>query len=96
MRIKLAVQALSSSVARGMELHDQNTKEQTRKYIEACETVWLVFNDNMKLDTVNDEQFQKLDEVVSFFDEWKVGIDNIYPTKAEQAKHFMTGKKCSI
>ena len=90
MRVKLAVQALSSSVARDMELHDQNTTEQTRKYIKACETAWLVFNDNKKLDTVNDERFQKLDEVVSFFDEWKVEIDNTYPTKAEQAKHFIT------
>ena len=90
MRVKLAVQALSSSVARDMELHDQNTTEQTRKYIKACETAWLVFNDNKKLDTVNDERFQKLDEVVSFFDEWKVEIDNTYPRKAEQAKHFIT------
>ena len=48
------------------------------------------FNDNKKLDTVNDERFQKLDEVVSYFDEWKVEIDNTHPTKAEQAKHFMT------
>ena len=54
-RVKLAVQALSSSVARDIELHDQNTTGQTRKYIKACETAWLVFNDNKKLDTVNDE-----------------------------------------
>ena len=90
MRVKLAVQALSSSVARDMELHDQNTTEQTTKYIKACETAWFAFNDNKKLDTVNDERFRKLDEVVSFFDEWKVEIDNTYPTKAEQAKHFIT------
>ena len=34
-RVKLAVQALSSPIARDMDLHDQNATEQTRKYIKA-------------------------------------------------------------
>ena len=59
-----------------VKLAVQNRTEQTRKYIEACETAWLVFSENKKLDTVNDKQFQKLDEVVPFFDEWEVEIDN--------------------
>ena len=90
MRVKLAVQSLSAAVAREIELNNHNDTEKTRQYIKACEQVWTVFNDNKPLDRTEDVRFQQLNEAVSFIVNWRANIEDVYGTKSEQAKHFIT------
>ena len=49
-----------------------------------------VFNDNKPLDRTEDVRFQQLNEAVSFFVNWRANIEDVYGTKSEQAKHFIT------
>ena len=79
MRIKVAGQASSSSVARNMELHDQNAMNRPESKSKHVKQLGLC----KRLDTVNNGLFQVFDEVVSFVDDWEFEIDNTYPTKAE-------------
>ena len=70
MRVKLAVETLSTKVANEMEACEKDATEQTRRYIRICEKFWKAFNDLRPLNTVDDGRISELDEVVKYFKDW--------------------------
>ena len=90
MRVKLAVQTLSTKVTNEMEECENETTEQTRKYIKVCEKFWTVFNNPKPLKTIEDNRIVELDEVVKYFEEWRLWLTQIYPTKTEQSQHYIS------
>ena len=54
MRVKLAVQTLSTKVIKEMEECENEATEQTRHYLKMCEVFWNVFNDPTPIRSVND------------------------------------------
>ena len=90
MRVKLAVETLSTKVANEMEACENDATEQTRRYIRICEKFWKAFNDPRPLNTVDDGRISELDEVVKYFKDWGAWLAKKFPTKSEQSDHFIS------
>ena len=73
-----------------MEACENDTTEQTRKYIRICEKFWKAFNDPRPLNTVDDGRISELYEVVKYFKDWGAWLAKKFPTKSEQSDHFIS------
>ena len=89
MRVKLAVDILSSAVSNEMHLNDNIETVETQRYIEECEKLWNIFNSMDPVRSDNDPRLQELLEGLSYFTLWKSDLSRIYITKKEQAAHFI-------
>lgn len=89
MRVKLAVQTLSSKVAADMSKFENDATSSTQEYINNCEKFWKVFNDSKPIRNENDARIQMLDEVLGYFLEWKESLPHLYHTKSEEGLHFI-------
>lgn len=89
MRVKLAVQTLSSKVVADMSKFENDATSSTQEYIINCEKFWRVFNDSKPIRNENDARIQMLDEVLGYFLEWKESLPHLYHTKSEQGLHFI-------
>ena len=89
MRVKLAVDVLSSAVSNEMHLNDNIETVETQRYIEECEKLWNIFNSMDPVRSDNDPKLQELLEGLSYFTLWKSDLSRIYRTKKEQAAHFI-------
>lgn len=90
MRVKLAVQTLSTKVANEMQECEYEATEETRNYIKTCEKFWNVFNDPKPLNRIEDRRISQLDEVIKYFKDWKSWLCTQYKTKAMQSQHFIS------
>ena len=90
MRVKLAVETLSLKVANEMEASDCEATKQTRRYITNCDTFWNVFNDPKPLKSPDDSRIKDLENVVKYFEDWKIWLSEKFKTKAQQAQHFIS------
>ena len=89
MRVKLAVQTLSSKVQAEMQSSDNNVTLATQEYISMCDNFWNVFNSSKPL-TTNCDEITKLDDVVNYFTDWQKNLGVFAKIKAEQAKYFVS------
>ncbi|KAL9978118.1 hypothetical protein ACROYT_G015603 [Oculina patagonica] len=89
MRVKLAVQTLSSKVADEMSKFENNDTLSTQEYIVQCEKFWKVFNDQTPIRVETDVRIHMLEEVLAYFVEWKESLPAMYDTKSEQGQHFI-------
>ena len=71
MKVKYAVDVLSSSVQREMPLNDNNIQKRLKHFVRDCEKLWTVFNDKGNLESPDDEHFVKLTEIIDYFHTWK-------------------------
>jgi hypothetical protein len=91
MRVKLAVQTLSKKVAGEMRMCDDDNTRATQEYISICDKFWSIFNSADPLHPGKDkEKLQTLDDVVTYFNNWKHCLEKVFKLKAEQAKHFIS------
>ena len=91
MRVKLAVQTLSTKVSKEMEKSAEKEKtKQTRRYIENCKSLWKVFNYPKPLCSLNDERIEELNNVVKFFEQWRIWLTTKFNKKEEQSRHFIS------
>ena len=88
MRVKLAVQTLSSKVQAEMQSSD-NVTLATQEYISMCDNFWNVINSSKPL-TTNCDEIRKLDDVVNYFTDWQKNLGVFAKIKAEQAKYFVS------
>ena len=89
MRVKLAVQTLSSNVQAEMQSSDNNVTLATQEYISMCDKFWNVMNSSKPL-TTNCDEIRKLDDVVNYFTDWQKNLGVFAKIKAEQAKYFVS------
>lgn len=89
MRVKLAVQTLSSKVADEMSTFENNTTSSTQEYLLNSEKFWKVFNDPKPLRAENDARVTMFDEALAYFMEWQESRPTMYATKSEQGQHFI-------
>ena len=89
MRVKLAVQTLSSKVAGDMCKYENEATLSTQEYILNCEKFWKVVNDPKPIRYENDARITILDDVLAYFVEWKESLACEYRTKSEQVLHFI-------
>lgn len=89
MRVKFAVQTLSSKVADDMSKFENNATLSTQEYIVQCEKFWKVFNDQTPIRVETDVRIHMLEEVLAYFVEWKESLPAMYDTKSEQGQHFI-------
>lgn len=90
MRVKLAVQTLSSKVVEEMKASDNELTTATQEYISICDKFWNVFNSSRPLKGTDNAQMQMLNDVVKYFTDWKTSLAGEHKKKAEQAKHFIS------
>ena len=90
MRVKLAVQTLSSKVADEMKTSDNERTAATQEYISVCSKFWNVLNSSKSLRESNCNEMNILDDVVKYFMDWQKSLVTISEKKAEQAKHFIS------
>ena len=72
MRVKLAVETLSSKVAGEMEASEPEATVQTRRYIKNCDMSWKVFSDPTPLVNIDDKRIRELDSVMKYFEDWRI------------------------
>lgn len=90
MRVKLAVQTLSAKVAKEMEANEPEATEQTRRYITNCDTFWKVFSDPKPLVNPDDDRITELENVVKYFEDWRIWLSERFKTKKDQSRHFIS------
>ena len=90
MRVKLAVQTLSSKVANEMKACQAEDTEETRQYIKICEKFWNVFDDPRPLKTIEDNRKTELDAVVTYFEDLRMWLATQNRTKAQQSEHYIS------
>ena len=90
MRVKLAVQTLSSKVADEMKTSDNETTDATQEYISFCSKFWNVLNSSKSLRESNCNETNILDDIVKYFMDWQKSLVTISEKKAEQTKHFIS------
>ena len=88
--MKLAVQTLSLKVANEMEASDCEATKQTCHYIINCDTFWNVFSDPKPLKSPDDSGIKDLENVVKYFEDWKIWLSEKFKTKAQQVQHFIS------
>lgn len=90
MGVKLAVETLSSKVAKEMEASEPEATVQTRRYIKNCDIFWKVFSDPTPLVNPDDKRITDLESVMKYFEEWRIWLSKRFPTKEEQSQHFIS------
>ena len=81
MRVKLAVETLSSKVAAEMEASESEATVQTRRYIKNCDIFWKVFSDPTPLVNIDDKRIRELDSVMKYFEDWRIWLSKKFPKK---------------
>ena len=89
MKVKYAVDVLSNVVASEMQKNDNARTIETQAFLKNCDQLWKVFNDLNRLSDADDERLNKLEEVIQYFGDWKLELQDEYGTKSERAKHFI-------
>ena len=70
MRVKLAVDTLSSKVATDdMATFENGETSLTQEYILNCEKFWNIYNDPRPIKSINDQKVQTLEDVLDFFEQ---------------------------
>ena len=64
--------------------------KQTCRYITNCDTFWNVFSDPKPLKSPDDSGIKDLENVVKYFEDWKIWLSEKFKTKAQQAQHFIS------
>ena len=90
MKVKYAVDVLSKVVASEMQKNDNARTIETQAFLKKCDQLWKVFNDSNRLSDAYDKRLDKLEEVIQYFGDWKLELQDEYGTKSERAKHFIT------
>ena len=90
MKVKYAMDVLSNVVASEMQKNDNVRTVETQVFLKKCDQLWKVFNDSNRLSDADHERLDKLEEVIQYFGEWKLQLQDEYETKSERAKHFIT------
>jgi hypothetical protein len=90
MRVKLAVQTLSTKVVKEMEECENELTEQTRQYLRFSEVFWNIFNNPKPITDISDSRIAELDAVIQYFREWEAWLSQQYSKNADRAKHFIS------
>lgn len=90
MRVKLAVETLSSKVIREMEECENEITEQTRQYLRFSEVFWSIFNNPTHITDTSDNRITQLDTVIQYFREWETWLSKQFSKKADRARHFIS------
>ena len=72
------------------ESAEKEKTKQTRRYIENCESLWKVFNNPKTLYSLNDGRIEKLNNVVKFFEQWRIWLTTKFNKKDKQSRHFIS------
>ena len=98
MRVKLAVQTLSKKVAGEMRMCDDDNTRATQEYISICDKFWGIFNSDDPLHPGKDnEKLQILDDVVTYFNNWKHSLEKVFKLKLlNRLSTLYLGKQCLI
>ena len=97
MRVKLAVQTLSTKVVKEMEECENEITEQTRQYLRFSEVFWNIFNNPKPITDISDSRIAELDAVIQYFREWEAWLSQQYSKNADRAKHFISWQtKCDL
>ena len=92
-KVKYAVDVLSNVVVGSeMKKNDNAIKIETQAFLKKCELWKVLFNDSNRLSDADDERLDKLEEVIQYFEDWKLELQDKYGTKSERAKHLSLGR----
>ena len=90
MRVKLAVETLSSKVIKEMEECENEITEQTRQYLRFSEVFWSIFNNPTPITDISDNRITQLDTVIQYFREWETWLSKQFSKNADRARHFIS------